>query len=245
MDLVSVVMPVYNCEDFLDETIKSVLKQSYTNWELIIVDDGSTDNSEMIIKSYLSEKIKYFKLDENSGAALARNKAIEEASGTYIAFLDSDDLWHRYKLEKQINFMIKNNYLFTSTLYKRINEYNNKLTWVVKHFRKRDYNLLLQRCPGNSTVIYNCKVLGKTYIPNIRKRNDYVMWLSIIKKSVFIYELDEVLCYYRIRNNSLSKNKIKLVKYQWFVYRDIEKLPLFKSIYILGIHIVRGVFKLN
>lgn len=245
MDLVSVIIPVYNCGDYIKETIDSVLNQTYSNFEVIIVDDCSTDNTSSVIKSFNSNKIKYFRLDINSGAAIARNNAIHYSTGTYLAFLDADDLWDKYKLEKQINFMINNNYTFTSTLYQRIDSNSKKINWISKHFFKRDYELLLKRCPGNSTVIYNCSKLGKIYIPNVRKRNDYVMWLSLIKKSNYMYELDEVLSFYRIRNDSLSNKKSELVKYQWHVYREIEKLSFFKSIYILSIYIVRGLLRIK
>lgn len=245
MYLVSIIIPVYNCEKYLSETIDSVIYQTYTNWELIIIDDCSTDKSSYIINKYNNPKIRYIKLEQNSGAAIARNKGVEEAKGVYIAFLDGDDLWHKFKLEKQINFMVKNNYLFSSTIYQRIDENSSIINWVSKHFKKRDYNLLLRRCPGNSTVIYNCKILGKTYIPNIRKRNDYVMWLSIIKRSVYIYEMNEVLSYYRIRDDSLSNNKMRLIKYQWNVYRKIEKLSLCNSLYLLGLHSFRGILKIK
>lgn len=245
MDLVSVIIPVYNCGDYIKETIDSVLNQTYSNFEVIIVDDCSTDNTSSVIKSFNSNKIKYFRLDINSGAAIARNNAIHYSTGTYLAFLDADDLWDKYKLEKQINFMIKNNYTCTSTLYQKIDSNSKKINWISKHFFKRDYELLLKRCPGNSTVIYNCSKLGKIYIPNVRKRNDYVMWLSLIKKSNYMYELDEVLSFYRIRNDSLSNKKSKLVKYQWHVYREIEKLSFFKSIYILSIYIVRGLLRIK
>ncbi len=245
MKLVSIIMPVYNCGAYINETINCVLNQTYSNWELIIVDDCSTDDTKSIIDNYINEKIKYYKLDYNQGAAHARNIAIEHASGNYIAFLDGDDLWDEHKLEKQINFMITNNYSFTSTLYSRIDENGNYKKWISKYVKRRDYNLLLKRCPGNSTIIYNKDILGKTYIPHIRKRNDYVMWLSIIKKSIYIYELEEVLSFYRIRKNSLSSKKTELVKYQWFVYRKLEKLSFIKSSYLLSLHIIRGVFKIK
>ncbi|MFI3252356.1 MAG: glycosyltransferase family 2 protein [bacterium] len=243
--LVSIIMPVYNCEDYILETINSILNQSYTNWELIIINDHSTDNTEQIIKQINNDKIQYYKLEQNSGTAIARNKAISLSKGKFIAFLDADDLWLEDKLMKQISFMIKNDYHFTSTLYQRMDENGEKLNWISKHFKVRDYNLLLKRCPGNSTVIYNQEVLGKTYIENIKKRNDYVMWLKIIKKSRNIYELNEVLSFYRIRNDSLSNNKSKLIKYQWQAYRQIEKLSFLKSLYILAIHIFRGIFKIK
>lgn len=245
MNLISIITPTYNSSRFIEETIKSVLKQSYSNWEMIIVDDNSTDDTFEIVSKYLSNKIKYFKLGANSGAAITRNYAIKIASGNYLAFLDSDDLWDEFKLEKQLDFMIKNNYHFTSTRFQRINENSEKINWYSKYIKIRDYNKLLKRCPGNSTIMYNCDVLGKTYIEDIKKRNDYVMWLSVIKKSKYIYELAEILTSYRIRGTSLSNNKYKLVKYQWFVYRKIERLPLIRSIYILSIHIIRGILKLK
>ena len=186
--LISIITPTYNCAQFIGETIKSVINQTYTNWEMIIVDDASNDNTEEVVKSIKDERIKYIRLKENSGAATARNIAMENASGKFMAFLDSDDIWIKDKLEKQVKFMIDNNYNFTCTAYEKMNEKGDSLNKVFKPKKKADYNRILLDCPvGNSTVMYNVSNLGKFQVPNIRKRNDDALWLQILKKEKFIY----------------------------------------------------------
>ena len=232
--LVSVIMPTYNCGKFIEETIKSVVNQTYKNWELIIVDDCSKDNTEDIINRYAEcdNRIIYHKLETNQGAAVARTKAMEMARGSYMAFLDSDDLWKNDKLEKQINFMEKNSYSFTCTAYEQIDENNNLLNKIIRPKIKADYNRILLDCPvGNSTVMYNVDELGKFEVPNIRKRNDDALWLQILKKEKYIYGLNEILMQYRIRQNSISSNKLDLIKYHWQLYRQIEHLSIFKSVF--------------
>lgn len=233
-NLVSVIMPTYNCGKFIEETIKSVANQTYKNWELIIVDDCSKDNTEDIINRYAEcdNRIIYHKLETNQGAAVARTKAMEMARGSYMAFLDSDDLWKNDKLEKQINFMEKNSYSFTCTAYEQIDENNNLLNKIIRPKVKADYNRILLDCPvGNSTVMYNVDKLGKFEVPNIRKRNDDALWLQILKKEKYIYGLNEILMQYRIRQNSISSNKLDLIKYHWQLYRQIEHLSIFRSVF--------------
>ncbi|MEW4328511.1 glycosyltransferase family 2 protein [Rossellomorea marisflavi] len=246
-ELVSIIMPAYNCEEFISETIESVINQTYKNWELIVIDDCSTDNTkEKILEMLKQDKRIFYKcLKENSGAAIARNTAVNLAKGKYIAFLDSDDLWRNEKLHKQLNFMKENNYYFSSTNYNKIDEDGNDLDRVVTTPFKRDYNYLLKSCPGNSTVIYNAEKLGKFNIPNIKKRNDYVMWLSVIKESKWLYGLNETLSSHRIRQGAISSNKKSLVGYHWKVYRDIENLSIIKSCYLVLYWIFATVFKLR
>jgi teichuronic acid biosynthesis glycosyltransferase TuaG len=229
-ELVSIIMPTYNCAKFIKETIESVLNQTYENWELVIVDDCSNDNTEEIVESFNDKRIKYHKLEKNSGAAVARTTAMKMATGNYMAFLDSDDLWKDNKLEKQLEFMKKNNYNFTCTAYEQIDEEGNKLNKVIKTKKKANYNRILLDCPvGNSTVMYNVDNLGKFEVPNIRKRNDDALWLQILKKEKFIYGMPDVLMEYRIRNNSISSNKLSLIKYHWQLYREIEHLSVIRS----------------
>ncbi len=229
-ELVSIIMPTYNCAKFIKETIESVLNQTYENWELVIVDDCSNDNTEEIVESFNDKRIKYHKLEKNSGAAVARTTAMKMATGNYMAFLDSDDLWKKEKLEKQLEFMKKNNYNFTCTAYEQIDEEGNKLNKVIKTKKKANYNRILLDCPvGNSTVMYNVDNLGKFEVPNIRKRNDDALWLQILKKEKFIYGMPDVLMEYRIRNNSISSNKLSLIKYHWQLYREIEHLSVIRS----------------
>ena len=228
--LVSIIMPTYNCGSFIKETIESVLNQTYKNWELIIVDDCSKDDTEKAVKTIKDKRIKYHKLKTNSGAAVARTEAMKKAKGYYMAFLDSDDLWYPDKLEKQIKFMKDNNYDFTCTAYEQIDEKENLLNKIIKVKKKANYDRILLDCPvGNSTVMYNVEKLGKFEVPNIRKRNDDALWLQIIKKAKYIYGYDEVLMKYRIRQNSISSNKLSLVKYHWILYRDIEHLSVIRS----------------
>lgn len=233
--LVSIITPSYNSEDLIIDTIESVQNQEYTNWEMIIVDDCSSDKTPELIREKMKEdnRIQLHVLENNSGAAIARNTAIEQAKGHYLAFLDSDDLWDASKLRKQVAFMEDNDYVFTSTSFKEINENNEYNGNVTKSHERLDYDGILRYCPGNSTVMYNVDKLGKFYIPDIKKRNDFVMWLQVIKQADYLYGIEEALTSYRIRENSLSSNKTDLVKYQWRVYRDIEKLSLPKSLFLL------------
>lgn len=229
---VSIITPTYNCARFIGETIESVINQTYQDWEMIIVDDCSSDNTEEIVKKYSKDdnRIKYVKLEQNSGAAMARNKAMELATGKYMAFLDSDDIWTKDKLDKQIKFMEKNNYNITCTKYEQIDEIGQSLNKFIKVKNKVDYNGVLLTCPvGNSTVMYNVETLGKFEVPNIRKRNDDALWLQMLKKEKYIYGMNDILMKYRIRSNSISSNKVDLVKYHWYLYRKIENLSILRS----------------
>ena len=245
--LVSIVMPAYNCEDFIGITLDSVINQTYQNWEVIVVDDCSTDNTAKLVQEYVKKdnRIKYHKLDKNSGAAVARNKAVDLANGKYMAFLDSDDVWFPEKLTKQIGYMEENAYTFTCTSYTKIDEEGEYLGRTIGVRKQSDYNDILKKNPGNSTVVYNTEEIGKVKIPNIRKRNDYVMWLSVIKRAGMLYGMDEPLASHRIRDGSLSKKKANLVRYHWKVYREIEKLSLLKSSYLIVYWVVVTVFRLR
>ncbi|WP_117168485.1 glycosyltransferase family 2 protein [Paraliobacillus sediminis] len=246
-DMVSIVMPAYNCGDFIEVALDSVISQIYQNWEVIVVDDCSTDNTAKLVKAYMSRepRIKYNKLNTNSGAAVARNEAVNLAKGKYIAFLDSDDVWFHDKLSKQINFMKQNKYDFTCTSYTKIDKNGNDLNRKIKAKIKSDYDGVLKRNPGNSTVIYNAQALGKFKIPNIKKRNDYVMWLQAIKKAKNLYGIEEPLGSHRIRIGSLSSKKGGLVGYHWKVYREIEHLSIVKSCYLILYWVIFTIFKLR
>ena len=231
-DLVSIITPTYNCGPFIAETIASAQAQTYTNWEMIIVDDCSTDNTREIVEEIAEQdaRVKYYCLEENSGAAVARTRAMEIAEGEYMAFLDSDDLWMPEKLETQIAFMRDNGYAFSCTAYEQIDEDSNPLGRVIKTVRKTDYNRLLLDCPvGNSSVMYSVELMGKFEVPNIRKRNDDALWLQMLKKERSIYGMPTVLMRYRIRQNSISSNKFKVIKYHWILYREIEHLSVLRS----------------
>src|SRR5699024_8533235 len=204
-ELVSIVMPSFNSENIIEDSINTVLNQTYSNWELLIVDDCSSDNTVEIARKIAKKdkRIKIIELDKNSGAGIARNQAIKQAKGKFLAFLDSDDLWMSNKLERQINFMNENNYYFTSTDFNEIEDGKIGEQVTLSH-PKLDYAGVLKYCPGNSTVIYNAEKLGKFYAPDIKKRNDFVVWLQVIKKAEYLYGLNETLTTYRVRKGSLS-----------------------------------------
>ncbi len=239
-DLVSIITPSYNTASYIASTIESVLNQTYVNWEMIIVDDCSTDNTDDVVAMYLHDKrIKYLKNKKNSGAAVARNYALREAKGKWIAFLDSDDIWLPQKLEIQISFMKKNNYAFSYTNYSQIDEYGNSngkyVTGPRKITRRKmfDYNWL-----GCLTVMYDATVIGLIQIADLRKNNDYAMWLRVCKKSD-CYLLNKDLARYRIRSGSVSRisilNKIKLL---YKMSRNAMELNCFLSF----VNVCRNLF---
>ena len=245
IELVSIITANYNAQKFIADTIESVLAQTYTNWEMIIVDDCSSDDSIEIIKQYMQQdkRIKLIELKNNSGAAIARNQAIEKAQGRYIAFLDSDDLWKSDKLEKQISFMLENKYSFTYTNYNLIDENNIEYGKTFEAPKYVSYKDLLKTCSiGCLTAIYDTQYLGKVYMPVILKRQDYALWLKILKMIDKAYCLEESLAIYRTRSNSISSNKLKAAQYQWRIYREIEKLNIITSSYYF-IHYALNGFK--
>lgn len=231
-ELVSIITPTYNCAKFIARTLDSVQAQTYKNWEMIIVDDCSKDNTKEIVEEYIKNdsRIQYHLLENNSGAAVARTTAMSLAKGKYMAFLDSDDIWMPDKLERQIKWMKDGGYAFSCTAYEQIDEDDNSLNRIIKTVKKTDYNRLLLDCPvGNSTVMYDVDKMGKFEVPNIRKRNDDALWLQMLKKEKYIWGMPDVLMRYRIRKNSISSNKMKVIKYHWILYREIEHLNVFRS----------------
>lgn len=241
---VSVITPNFNGEKFIAETIQSVVAQTYSNWELIICDDGSTDNSRDVIKQYqnLDPRILLLQNEKRLGPAVARNRAIEIASGNYIAFLDGDDLWMPTKIEKQLEFMQRNNFVLTYSYYRLIDEEGNDLRKEFLPELELTYSELLKSNQiGCLTAMYSVDQLGKIFMPLINKRQDYALWLKILKednnrKAVCI---PEVLAMYRVRHNSISSNKLEMVKYHWRLFREIEGFPIYKSLYYLMWNIFR------
>ncbi|MEC2076093.1 glycosyltransferase family 2 protein [Metabacillus fastidiosus] len=231
--LVSIITPSYNSTRFIPDTINSVMAQTYENWEMLIVDDCSKDESRQLIRSFIEqdERIKLIELTENSGAAVARNTAIKAAKGKYIAFLDSDDLWVPEKLEKQIAFMEENDYAFTYTEYELMDVDGNLLNRTINVPSQINYKGLLRNTIiGCLTVVVNREKTGPFEMPNIRTRQDFALWLSILKRGITAHGLQEVLAKYRLVPGSISSNKVKAAKQTWKVYRDIEKLNLTTSI---------------
>lgn len=230
--LVSVITPAYNAARFIAETIESVRAQTFEHWEMIIVDDQSSDATVQIIQQYeqLDDRIKLVQLAENSGSAVARNTAMDHAKGRYLAFLDSDDSWLPEKLAKQLAFMQDNDLAFTFTKYVRIQENGQRTNAISAAPTKVGYNDLMKHCViGCLTVMLDRDKIGDERMVNIRTRQDYAFWLAITKKGFYAYGLPEVLAQYRLVANSISSNKLKAAKQNWYLYRHIEKQPLYKA----------------
>ena len=238
-NLVSIIMPSYNTGKYIEASIESVLQQTHSDWELIIVDDCSTDNTDEIVGRYLADKrIRYLKNEQNSGAAVSRNRALREAKGKWIAFLDSDDVWHPQKLEKQIAFMTEHDYKFTYT------DYNLQLngTWlpyiyygpsVVTKWKMKNYCYF-----STITVMYDREYVGLIQIKPVRKNNDYAMWLRIIEKTP-CHRLPECLSSYIKHDGSVSSgSKLKLIKHHYIMWRVAEEKTPLRA----GVLTVRNLF---
>lgn len=227
--LVSIITPSFNSAKFIAETIQSVQNQTYQHWEMIIVDDCSSDETVSIIQEIANKdsRIQLIKLEKNSGTGIARSTALEKATGKFIAFLDADDLWKPKKLDKQIDFMKANNLPFTFSFYDCINEAGQPLNKRIEAPLHLSYQqLFFCNYIGNLTGIYDANYFGKISISSIRKRQDWMMWLTILKKIQFAQPVPESLAFYRIRENSISASKLDLVKHNFSVYRTHHRLNL-------------------
>ncbi|HLS61201.1 MAG TPA: glycosyltransferase family 2 protein [Virgibacillus sp.] len=241
---ISIITPAYNAERFIGEAIESVLAQSYSNWEMIITDDCSSDQTIEIIKSYqqTDERIKLIQLAENSGSAIARNTSMDHASGSFLAFLDSDDQWLPDKLVKQLDFMLEKDIAFSFTKYVRIEEDGTETNAITEAPETVDYNELMKHCViGCLTVMLDKDKIGNERMINIRTRQDYVFWLTIMKTGFLAYGLPEVLAKYRLVEGSISSNKVKAAKQNWYVYRHIEKQSILKSSWYFLNYAIRSV----
>lgn len=246
LGLVSIITPTWNCAHFICETIRSVQAQTYTNWEMIISDDCSTDNTKVIIEPYLQKdsRIKYICNEKNSGAAVSRNNALKVARGKWIAFLDSDDLWKADKLEKQLMFMHTNSYAFSYTNYIEIDEKSKELGVKVTGPKVIDCLGMYTYCwPGCLTVVYNASIVGFLQIDDIKKNNDYAMWLKIIHKSK-CYLLDETLALYRRRVGSISHHSyLSLISWHYKLFKEAEHKSVILSTCLVLLNLCAGVFK--
>lgn len=243
---VSIIMPSYNTEKYITDSIKSVMAQTYDDWELIIVDDCSTDRTDEALEPLLTDKrIRYLKNDKNSGAAVSRNKALREAKGKWIAFLDSDDLWMPYKLEKQIRFMIENGYHFSYTNYQEIDTEGKKNGITVTGPKRITKTGFFNYCwPGCLTVMYDRETVGLIQIADIKKNNDYAMWLKVCRKAN-CYLLDEELALYRRgRAGSVSTHSIKtMISWHYRLYREAKGQNTIEAIFNTGRNMVFGFYK--
>ncbi len=244
--LVSIITPSYNSSIFIADAIEGILAQTYQHWELLITDDCSTDDSVAIIEEYVKKdaRIKLRKLKVNSGAGVCRNKSIEVAQGRYIAFCDSDDVWSPQKLEKQLAFMEKKDCALVYSSYLLIDESRNERGIMVCMSKidfasiKRDGGI------GCLTAMYDAAKVGKMYMPPMRKRQDWALWLNILAKCKVAYGIKEPLAYYRIRTDSISNNKLSLVKYNINVYRTVLKFSVLKAyLYFLFIFMPNYMWK--
>ena len=244
-DLVSIIMPSYNTAQYIAETIQSVINQTYQNWELIIVDDCSSDDTDIVVGKIKDPRIKYIKNQRNSGAAVSRNRALRMANGRWVAFLDSDDLWKPEKLEKQIGFMTKKKCYFSYTDYEEIDADGNKTNVFVTGPKVITKTGMFNYCwPGCLTVMYNAEKVGLIQIADIKKNNDYAMWLKVCKKAD-CYLLDETLGQYRKgRVGSVSTHSIKtMIGWHYKLYREAEDMRLIESLFNTGRNLIFGYYK--
>jgi len=233
---VSIVTPVHNGAVFILETIASVQAQTWEDWELLVVDDASEDESAEIVEGLAAEdsRIRLFRLERNGGAAVARNAAIQAAQGRYIAFLDSDDWWVPQKLEKQIRFMGEAQCGFSFTGLQRVDEAGGEIALFGVPGRVSYRELLKTNYIGCSTVMYDSAAFGKVEMPLIRKRQDYGLWLRLLKRTDYACGINEALTRYRVRSGSVSSNKATTSLFTWRVYREVEGLSLLRSTYCLA-----------
>lgn len=242
---VSIIMPLHNAEQFITEAIKSVIAQTYQHWELIVVDDASNDRSAQIVEdlAHKDSRIVFIRLRQNSGAAVARNAAIERAKGRFIAFLDSDDTWMANKLGEQIGFMLNAGCPFSFHAYERMDE-NGQATGIVGVPEKVNYQqMLMTSVIGCLTAIYDTAYFGKVYMPLIRKRQDYGLWLKLLKQTQYAYGIQVPLARYRVRRGGISYNKLNTSLYTWQVYRRVENLSFLTSAYYFANYSVRGALR--
>lgn len=245
-ELVSIIMPSYNTGAYIADTIRSVQQQTYRNWELIIVDDCSDDDTAAVVQPFLSdERIHFFHNAVNSGAALSRNQAIRMAQGRWIAFLDSDDLWEKDKLCRQVFFMEKNNYYFSYTEYKEIDSEGNDMGRIISGPRRITKTGFYNYCwPGCLTVMYDVKKIGQIQIADIRKNNDYAMWLKICQKAD-CFLLDECLARYRKgRAGSVSSHSfMSMIGWHYRLFREAEGKSATEALLCTGRNMLFGTYK--
>ena len=245
-ELVSIITPTFNSAKFIAETIQSVQKQGHSNWEMIIVDDGSKDNTVEIIQNFMEEdhRIHLIQLNKNGGPAKARNKGIEKTQGKYMTFLDADDIWFPDFIQNSIKTIKETQIHFVFSSYRRS---DGNLEFIYSDFivpQKVTYtDILKTNSISCLTAFIDIEVLGKKTMPEIFKRQDMGLWLKYLKEIPFAYGIKEPKAIYRIRENSLSRNKKNLLKYQWEFYRKVEKLNVFQSIYYMLHWMYRGFIK--
>ncbi len=243
--LVSIILPVYNAEKFVEETINSILNQTYSNIELIIVEDCSTDNSLNIIKKFSDKRIKVFNFKENKGVAIARNYGVDKSEGEYLAFIDSDDIWKKDKLEKQMDFLQKNtqcNFVFSS--YELINESGKKRNQIIYSQKEVDYKFILRNTIiSTPTVLLKKSGFTDISFENISTAEDYSLWYKLLRDGEIAYGIKEPLVLVRKRSKSLSKNRLKVIYNLYKVQRRYEKQNIFQAFINICFYIVNALRK--
>ena len=238
-------MPCRNAGKWLSNSITSVLRQSFSNLELLIIDDASTDNSCELIRAFQTtdSRIKLIELPKHSGAAIARNTGLEISKGRYITFLDADDIWLKTKVEEQLHFIQKNKFSFIFSAYEIINERDESVREIGVP-GKINYKELLKTCAiGCLTVMYDSTCFGKVKMPLIQRRQDFGFWLLLLTNTEFAYGMNKVLARYRVHENSLSNNKITSSFYTWKLFRFTEKLPILQCFYYFSHYAIRGLLR--
>lgn len=239
--LVTIIMPVYNSEKYLEKSLSSVLNQTYQDFELIVINDGSSDGSLSIIQSFkkIDKRIKLYDLDRNRGISFARNIGIKNSKGKYIAFIDSDDKWKSNKLQTQIEFMKKNNIKFSYTNLNIIDNSGHHIGERISPKKEVTYNELVKKNYfGCSSVVVDAKVIKNYTFKNI-KHEDYALWLEILRKEKIAgYNLEEKLCDYRVHDDSISSNKLKSILWVWNIFRKSEKYSLFTSLILFNRYVL-------
>lgn len=242
---VSIITPCYNAQHTLSRTIASVISQDFQSWELLLIDDKSTDDTCLHAQQFCDRdnRIKLIKLNKNSGAAVARNTGIASSNGRYIAFIDADDEWEKSKLSIQIGQMKERGWPLSYTAYTRIDQTGSLINTVgvpeTVHYRY----LLKTNYIGCSTAIYDSAQLGKVFMPELRKRQDFGLWLKILKQTEFGYGINLALTRYRVQQGSLSANKRNTVGYNWRLYRDEEQLNVLMAGYYFANYALRGLLR--
>ncbi len=235
--LVSIVIPVFNSEETLAQTVATVFSQTYTNWEVIFVDDCSRDGSYELCQRFVNEdkRISLYQMKENAGPGAARKLGCTKAKGDFIAFLDADDLWVAEKLDKQIHFMLTHKIDFLCSDYEQIDGQGKPLNRKISCREKATYrDVLLFNPIGCSTVVIAANLLREVELTEIRKNNDFSLWLRLLKVTQYIYGLQETLAFYRVWPKSISYNKVKKIKYHWLVFREYEHFSILASAFLVG-----------
>ena len=231
-ELVSIITPCFNSELFIEDTIKSIINQTYKNWELILIDDFSNDNTIKIIEKFNDHRIKCFYNKKNIGPAYSRNLGLKESNGRFLSFCDSDDIWEKNKLQIQVKFMIDNDIPISYTSYSIIDLEGNELNKIIKSKKEINYyGYLKSTIIGMSTSMIDTNKVTNISFIDLRTRQDTYLWISLLKRGHKAYGIDDVLVKYRMHNNSISSNKYLAAKRVWYLYYNLEKLGIYRSIY--------------